>query len=291
MTSSSLARALWMRTEPLHAVVYFDPDCRALGRAMGLKGFWHGYFPLRLGPLGAVGPAVAGSVLGAFAPGMVARALPSVWELVTPERAVAERAAAAAAALRRVVPGIEALAAELSAASAALTMMVEDAPTLARPLFAANRPLHAGFGDPVARLWQLTTSLREFRGDAHLAALADHGLDGVESLVLAAATGRVPAASMRLDRGWTEDEWAAAGERLTARGLVDADAARATPAGAALRDAIEDATDRLATRLLRPVGPETTLALLARLEEPARLLQAAGIPPRANPIGLPDARN
>jgi hypothetical protein len=288
--TSSLARSLWLRTEPLHAVVYFDPDCRALGRALGLKGFWHSYFPLRVGPLGAVGPALAVSVLGGFAPGMVARALPSAWELVTPERAVAERAAASAAALRRTVPGIEALAEELGAASAALTVMVEDAPALARPLFAANRPLHAAIADPVARLWQLTTSLREFRGDAHLAALAYHGLDGIESLVLAAATGRVPADTMRLDRGWTEDEWAAASERLVTRGLVEVGPARATPAGAALRDAIEDATDRLAARLLEPVGQDAAHALLARLEEPARLLRAAGIPPRANPIGLPDAR-
>ncbi|MEY9871140.1 hypothetical protein ABH931_000605 [Streptacidiphilus sp. MAP12-33] len=288
------ARTLWLRTEPLHAVVYFDPECRSLGRSLGLKGFWHSYFPLRVGPLGAVGAALAGSVLGAFAPGTVARALPAAWEVVPPERAVAERGRASAAALRRAVPGIEELAEELATPSAALTAMVEDAPTLARPLFAANQPLHASIGDPVERLWQLATSLREFRGDAHLAVLADHGLDGIESLVLAAATGRVPAETMRVDRGWTEDEWAVASERLAVRGLVDA-GGRATPQGAAQRQEIEDATDRLAARLLRPVSgagadPVALARLLERLAEPARLLHTAGIPPRGNPIGLPGAQ-
>ncbi|WP_042379749.1 SCO6745 family protein [Streptacidiphilus melanogenes] len=281
--TSTLARALWLRTEPLHAVVYFDPECRGLGRAMGLKGFWMGYFAMRVGPLGPVGAAIAGSVLGAFAPRSVERSLPAAWEAVTPERALAERARGAAAALRRAVPGIDALAGELAAPMAA---MVADAPTLARPLFAANQPLAERIADPVERLWQLTTGLREFRGDAHLAALADRELDGLESLVLAAATGRVPAETMRTDRGWTEDEWAAAAERLRARGLVDADA-QATVGGRELRQAVEDATDRLAARLLRPVTAEATDRLLDGLAEPVARLRAAGVPPRANPIGLP----
>ncbi|MEY9850251.1 hypothetical protein [Streptacidiphilus sp. MAP5-3] len=284
--SPSLARTLWLRTEPLHAVVYFDPACRSLGRTMGLKGFWMGYFAMRVGPLGPVGPAVAGSVLGAFAPRQVQRALPAAWEVVPPERAVEVRARAGAAALRRVVPGIESLADELAAPTAPLTAMVADAPTLARPLFAANQPLSRRFDDPVERLWQLTTSLREFRGDAHLAALADHGLDGIESLVLAVATDRVPAETMRADRGWTEDEWADAAERLRSRGLVD-EQARATAQGRAERDAVEEATDRLAARLLRPVYPQAVDRLLAQLAEPVQLLRAQGIPPRQNPIGVP----
>ncbi|RAG81046.1 hypothetical protein DN069_34915 [Streptacidiphilus pinicola] len=282
--TSSFARALWLRTEPLHAVVYFDPECRTLGRALGLKGFWMGYFVTRVGPLGAVGPALAGSVLGGFAPRSIERSLPAAWETVPPERALRERGRAAAAALRRAVPDVDERAAEWAAPMAA---MVADAPTLARPLFAANQPLGERIADPVERLWQLTTGLREFRGDAHLAALADHGLDGVESLVLAAATGRVPAQTMRTDRGWTEDEWADAAERLRGRGLVDADA-RATARGRELRQAVEEATDRLAARLLRPLDEASTLRLLDGLAEPVRLLRAAGIPPPGNPIGLPD---
>ena len=47
----SRARQLWLLTEPLHAVTYFDERCRGIGRAMGLRGFWQGYFAARTAPL------------------------------------------------------------------------------------------------------------------------------------------------------------------------------------------------------------------------------------------------
>ncbi|MFG2629556.1 hypothetical protein [Streptomyces sp. NPDC048473] len=196
----SRPRALWLRTEPLHAVIYFDEECRGIGRSVGLKGFWMGYFATRTAPMGPVRPEAATAVLAVFAPGMVARALPAAWQIVTPERLTDLRAQLAARALRRLIPGIDTLAGQLAPPLAA---MVEDASALARPLFAANRPL-CDRADPVERLWQLTTALREFRGDAHAAALADHGLDAPEALVLAAATDRAPREGIRLDRGWSE---------------------------------------------------------------------------------------
>jgi hypothetical protein len=280
--TTAAARQLWLRTEPLHAVVYFAPECRGLGKAMGLKGYWMGYFTLRTAPLGPVGPAVAESVLGVFAPGMVARTLPAAWEIVPPQEALEWRARATAEALRRVLPQAERLA---DALAGPLTAIVADAPALARPLFAANREL-CGRADPVERMWQLLTCLREFRGDAHLAVLAGHDLDAPEALVLAAATGRVPSEDIRTDRGWTETEWADAGERLRSRGLLDAGGA-VTARGRTERERIEEATDRLAARLLRPLPEAGWAALLDALAEPAARLRAAGIPPELNPIGLP----
>jgi hypothetical protein len=56
------------------------------------------------------------------------------------------------------------------------------------PLFSANRSL-ALPDDPVERLWQLCTSLREHRGDGHVAALTAKGLDGLEAHVLIALEG------------------------------------------------------------------------------------------------------
>jgi hypothetical protein len=276
------ARTLWLRTEPLHAVIYFDEQCRRLGRAMGLKGFWMGYFAARTAPMGPVAPSLATAVLAVFAPGMVARALPAAWSTVLPEKVVHERAVRAAAALRAVVPGIENHAARLAAPLAA---MVEDAPAPARPLFTANRAC-GDRDDPVEHLWQLATSLREFRGDAHAAALAAHDLDGCEALVLAAATGRVPQDGIRQDRGWSEEEWAAAVDRLRTRGLVDAQA-QATALGREERDHIEDTTDRLAARLLRPLTDRAVDTALAELAGPARQVTDTGVLPFPNPIGLP----
>ncbi|MCK7621554.1 hypothetical protein MUU72_00105 [Streptomyces sp. RS10V-4] len=276
------ARSLWLMTEPLHAVCYFAPDCRTLGKSLGLKGFWMGYFASRTAPLGAVEPAAATAVLGVFAPGMVARALPAAWSVVSPAHVLDERGTRAARALRTIDPGLERSAATLLPR---LQTLVDHAPVTARPLFAANRAL-CDHADPVQRLWQLTTALREFRGDAHLAVLADRGLDGCEALVLTAASGRVPRDTMREDRGWTEEEWAAAGDRLRSRGLLDAGGG-ATAAGLRERTHIEAETDRLAARLLRPLAPADTDDLMELLHPVVRRVLAADLLPFPNPIGLP----
>ncbi|WP_405690356.1 helix-turn-helix domain-containing protein [Streptomyces sp. NBC_00057] len=126
----SRPRTLWLRTEPLHSVIYFDAECRGIGRSVGLKGFWMGYFATRTAPMGPVLPETATAVLAVFAPGMVARALPAAWQIVTPERLTDLRAQLAARALRRLVPGIGTLAEQLTPP---LTAMVEDAGHPARP--------------------------------------------------------------------------------------------------------------------------------------------------------------
>ncbi|ARF58941.1 SCO6745 family protein [Streptomyces gilvosporeus] len=276
------ARSLWLLTEPLHAVTYFDEECRGLGKDLGLKGFWMGYFASRTAPLGAVEPSLATAVLGVFAPGMVARALPAAWQLVSPAHVLEERARRAAGALRRIHPGLDETAAELSGP---LLTLVEDAPVVARPLFAANRAL-CDHADPVERLWQLSTALREFRGDAHQCVLADEGLDGCEALVLTAGAGHVPKDTIRQDRGWSEEEWAAAADRLRSRGLLDP-RGDATDRGRQERNRIEEETDRLAARLLRPLSRPQTDRLLEDLEDVARRILAADVLPFPNPIGLP----
>ncbi|WP_435244118.1 SCO6745 family protein [Streptomyces sioyaensis] len=276
------ARSLWLLTEPLHAVCYFDDHCRGMGRDLGLKGFWMGYFAARTAPMGAVEPAAATAVLGVFAPGMVARALPAAWSIVSPAHVLDERGGRAARALRGIDPELEGRTAELLPP---LQAIVDDAPGTARPLFAANRAL-CDHADPVERLWQLVTAVREFRGDAHLAVLADEGLDGCEALVLAAACGRVPGDTMRQDRGWSEEEWAAAADRLRARDLVDA-RGDATEHGRRERERIEAATDRLAGRLLRSLPEAQTAAMLHSLEPVVRRILAAEVLPFPNPIGLP----
>ncbi|MER7287157.1 SCO6745 family protein [Streptomyces lydicus] len=276
------ARSLWLVTEPLHAVCYFDEECRGLGKALGLKGFWMGYFASRTAPLGAVEPAAATAVLGVFAPRMVARALPAAWSIAGPAHVLDERGSRAARALRRIDPELDRTATDLLPP---LQAIVDAAPPTARPLFAANRAL-CDHADPVERLWQLVTALREFRGDAHLSVLADEALDGCEALVLAAASGRVPRDTIREDRGWTEEEWAAATDRLRSRDLVDA-RGEATEHGRRERERIEQATDRLAARMLHALPEADTEALLHGLEPVVRRIMAASLLPFPNPIGLP----
>jgi len=54
----STARRMWQLLETIHAVVYFAPEVLDAYTAVGLKGFWMGYFAGRSAPLGAASPEV-----------------------------------------------------------------------------------------------------------------------------------------------------------------------------------------------------------------------------------------
>jgi hypothetical protein len=88
----------------VHAVTYFAPECPEAMRALGLKGFWMGYFASRAAPLGAVGPGPVAAAFFNFTPTMVARALPDAWSLASPRTVIESRRAAVASALRRLRP-------------------------------------------------------------------------------------------------------------------------------------------------------------------------------------------
>ncbi len=81
-----IARQMWTRYEPIHAVTYFTPEARAAFEAAGLRGYWRGYFAGRSAPLGAVGPSTVVATYFGFAPAMVARAIPDVWSRASVER-------------------------------------------------------------------------------------------------------------------------------------------------------------------------------------------------------------
>src|SRR5947207_8489056 len=119
-----IARLMWTLLEPVHAVTYFSGQAREAFEGSGLRGFWRGYFAGRAAPLGAVGPGVVTAAFFGFAPAMVRRALPAVWDLAPPPVALAARGVGAAAALRAVLPGdpaaLERVVAGLERVAAAL---------------------------------------------------------------------------------------------------------------------------------------------------------------------------
>ncbi|MFC0071192.1 hypothetical protein ACFFQW_45900, partial [Umezawaea endophytica] len=85
----ALARRLWTRYESVHALVYFHPTALSALEAVGLRGFWRGYFAQRAAPLGPVDEAPVRAAFFGFAPAMTARALPAVWDLASPATALA----------------------------------------------------------------------------------------------------------------------------------------------------------------------------------------------------------
>jgi hypothetical protein len=275
---------LWALGEPLHAVIYFAEECLAAGERAGLFGFWQTYFALRAAPLGPVGPAVVTATFYNFAPAFVARRVPAVWDAVTPFDALAARLDGVDAALRRVLgEGIDAgemaEAAELASAAAAAV----DLP--GRPLAAANSAV-ALPGEPHLRLWQALTTLREHRGDGHVAALVQREIDGIGAHVLAAAAGRSTREWLQKARGWDDEAWDGAAAELTDRGwLADGEL---SAEGLAMVAAVEADTDRLALGPWRALG-DTGCDRLAELLTPLRrAVVAAGEWPSGNPIGAPE---
>ncbi|MFF0748093.1 hypothetical protein [Streptomyces sp. NPDC004267] len=284
---AAFARTVWQAMEPLHAVTYFSPESREANRAAGLRGFWMGYFAARAAPLGAVAAGVVEAAFYNFHPSMVRRAIPDAWGFATPEAVIGARTAAAAAALRRLAPSTAAAAPGLLPL---LARVIGAADGAGRPLFAANRDLTAP-EDPVAALWQATTTLREHRGDAHVALLTAEGLDGCEVHVLfAASEGGAPTATLRENRGWTEADWRAAAERLAARGLLATDGSL-TAQGRALRTHVEARTDALAVRPYRDaLSAAEASGLVTALRPLSDEVRDSGTIPFPNPMGLPPRR-
>lgn len=280
------ARSLWRRLEAINAVAYFSPECREAPSEIGLKGFWMGYFACRAAPMGPVGAGVVEATFANFHPDRVRRAIPDAWSLAEPTAVLAARWEAAAASLRRLIGPADAEALAASAVPA-LERAVASGSSLGRPLFAANAEL-APPADPVARLWQAATTLREHRGDGHVALLAAAGLDGCEAHVLQAAVHGTPADLYLQSRGWSAEDWQAAIDRLARRALVDS-TGRSTEAGRSELDRIEERTDELALDAYRQLGDGSVGPLLEALTEPARRVTASGELRFPNPMGLPES--
>ena len=281
MPTDAVARDLWQLYEPLHAVTYFAPEARAAFESVGLRGFWRGYFAGRAAPLGAVPAAPVTALFFSFAPAMVARALPDVWQRASPEQALAARLEGAVAALRAVLPPEPARWAE---AADLLEVAAQAAVTDGRALGAANAALPRPAG-PLARLWHAATVLREHRGDGHIAALVHAEVNGCQALVLRDALygGRE---QLQPNRGWTDGEWEAATRTLADRGLLDR-AGRPTAAGEATHRTVESRTDQLAEQPWAALSAADRARLVRVLTPLAGAAEA--VVPYPNPMGLPRA--
>jgi hypothetical protein len=141
--------------------------------------------------------------------------------------------------------------------------------------------------DPTEALWLATTCLREHRGDGHVSLLTAAGLDGCEALVLFAATEGLAPEMLQASRGWTAEEWAAAEERLEARGLFGLDGL--TGSGRELRERVEADTDALAAGPFAGLSDDELDALGRDLRSLADRVLSAEVIRFPNPMGLPRA--
>jgi hypothetical protein len=281
---ASYARRVWQLVETVHAVTYFADECRQANSDVGLKGFWMGYFASRAAPMGEVPPGVVTATFFNFHEDMVNRALPDAWGHASATDVLDARQAAAAIALRRVVPDIDDVA---DAVLTTLWRVLDAAEPGGRPLFSANRELEDP-DDPVAELWQAMTTLREHRGDGHVACLTSEGVGGCEAHVLFAATEGTPPELLQQSRGWSAEEWAESARFLRQAGLLDVEG-EATERAYRLREHVERRTDELAVVPYSALSDNQQDRLLDVLTPPAYAIVRSELIPFPNPIGLPPA--
>jgi hypothetical protein len=278
-----LVRLLWQRYEAVHDVTYFSPHRVEQARALGLKGYWMGYFAFRAAPLGPVGADPVGAVFFGFSPRRVRRALPDAWSYTTPAQALAARATAVEAALAELPEppgGWDGLAEAADLAWRA----AQAADTAGRPLAAANQAVARPAQAPVA-LWQAATVLREHRGEGHNAVLVSRGIAPIEAHLIKCAAAESDEPGLRAARAFDDGEWELARAGLVERGLLDR-AGRLTRRGEQEHRAIEAATDAAAMQPWQALGAPDSLRLLGLLDPIASAVLDTGLIPPASPVGL-----
>jgi Helix-turn-helix family len=222
---------------------------------------------------------------------MVAKAVPHCWDVVAPATLCRVRAIAAAEALSEACS--VAARSDLLAVLPLLRRTVARCDSAGRVLAAANAALWPSISTALgtgglAEAWQACTTLREHRGDGHVAALLAHGIGGIHAHLLAVGTKGVPAEVLRDSRGWSEEAWADATSTLASRGLLHTDG-RATDAGRTLHAAVEEQTDRLAAAPYAELSHAAVTDLYEALSACAREVAGSGMLPFPNPMGLPRA--
>lgn len=281
---SGRVRQLWHLLEPLHAVLYYAPEAFEEAAELGYatEERWPSYFPYRAAPLGAVGAESVASAFYSFSPRMVAEHIDPAWKIASPEAVLRARVHGVDRAYRAIF-GDRVGSPELAELAALVRRAAEAANTAGRPLAAANAALDWPEA-PHLQLWHAATILRENRGDGHIAALMVAGLDPVEALVSFAAIGAASVERFE-SRGWSAEEWESARDRLTARGLVDADGT-ATDAGRELRRTVEQRTDQLAAAPWQSLTAAEIDRLVELLGEFWVAVLSSGLLPSETTLGI-----
>jgi hypothetical protein len=122
-----MARRMFELVEPIGAIPYSADEPNEAMYALGFTNYWDTYFAGRAAPLGLATAEVVDALFYNFAPGEVARHIPSVWRTTTPGAAIAARRLGCGNALRRIL-GDRVGSAEFARAADLLTAAATSAP-------------------------------------------------------------------------------------------------------------------------------------------------------------------
>ena len=274
-----MARRMYDLVEPIGMLPYSADEANQAMFGLGFTNYWDTYFAGRAAPLGPVPAQVVDALFYSFAPGEVARHIPKVWTVTTPEAALAARRAGCAQALRRLL-GDLVRAPGLARTADVLLRAAISAPHEGRPMYAALLAVPVP-DDPCERLFHAASLLREHRGDGHTAALVGEEVRGLEAHVLFALDmGLEPARFGRVHH-LPAAQLDAVLQTLRSRGLIGDDG-WLSPEGRALRRRVEATTDRLAAAPYAALDAQQLDDLVASLTPIARRL--APVTPRPSQV-------
>lgn len=280
-TRTSVARRLRDAIEPIAMHPVWSRTTNEALAAEGLD-FLSGYAWGRAAALGEPAAPVVVSSFAVFEPDMVAGVYEQGRQACGRDTILAVRSEATTASLRQVLAGTPDGPPEELEVAAVADRLVDAVIDLDR----TGRPLYAGLtaiplpDDPFGRLWRGAELIREHRGDGHIAACVAEGLDPVTMNIVTERWVGFPLGAYSSTRGWTEEAIAAAVDRLRSDGLLDGD--DLSPAGLALRERIEDATDATQAGLVARLGDDVD-GLIATLDRwGSRCIAAAAFPPDAH---------
>lgn len=249
--------------------IFWDPGAVALLEDLQLP---HplGYLAARAAPLGPAGAEAIAAAFGSISPVGIAIAVDQVARYSSWDAVWAARDAAVLDGLAEHAPMILAPLAELGPD---LWPVVEQLPTAGRTFFAAHLRMPRP-EDPVLSGWHAVNCIREWRGDTHWALVLAAGLTGVEASILHNAWVGYERDWLPNSRGSTAEEIDAAWASLAARGLATTDHHNVTDDGVALRQRIEDDTDRLTTPVWKLLGEARSRWFADTFEPPCEQLLA-----------------
>ncbi|MGA2432876.1 MAG: hypothetical protein ABSG09_05380, partial [Acidimicrobiales bacterium] len=255
--------------------IFWDPGAVRRFQARGLlPGL--GYIAARCAPLAGAGADAAVAALGSISEA----AIRHVFELLEGPEAFlevwAERNEAVREGLERYAP---ALVPALEEFGPRLWDVAARLPLVARPFAASHLSLTLP-DDPTLAGWHAVNFLREWRGDTHWALVAAHGLTGFEASVLHNAWLGYEGDWLSRSRGNTHEQIDDAWRGLNDKGLAEDRTVNVT--GLALRQRLEDETDRLSALPWQLLGLQWSLEFAEQFEPPcvallARVDETAGV--------------
>ncbi len=256
--------------------IYWDPGATARYVDLGLPEDFAeplGYVAARCAPLAGAGPDAVIAAFGSIS----AFGIRAAFDVLDhdPERFEQCRRArdeAVVEGLNTHAPGIVDPLVELGPS---LWPVIDELPVVGRVFMAAHLAVPRP-EDPLLSGWHAVNTIREWRGDTHWAVVVAAGLTHPEASILHNAHVDYEDDWMPTSRGTTPEEIDAGWAALAAKDLaeIDGDRRRVLSGGLALRQRVEDDTDRLTTRPWELLGEGRSRWFAEAFEPPCEALLA-----------------